>query len=397
MKIVHIVSTYPPYYGGMGNVVFQMVQQLADRGHEVQVFTPGYYPGEEIKKPEAKEAEEHAPEVALQIETVRRFAPVFSYGNAAYIPQVEKELGECDIVHLHYPFFGVGSMVRRWRFKNPDKRLVVTYHMDARALGFKGMLFKWYTQSWMPKILNAADAALVSSFDYAEVSDAQDIYKNSTARWHELPFGVDIERFQPREKPQDLFAQHGLDPEKPTLLFVGGMDAAHYFKGIPVLLKALLFVREKRSDIQAVLVGEGELKNSFENMAKSYRLENAVQFVGRVPDELLPRYYNMADLFVLPSTTASEAFGMVVLEAMASGVPVIASDLPGVRTVALDAGILCTPSDHGDFAEAILGFFTSDNDRVAWRIKARAIAEQKYAWGPIVERLEGIYQQVVGK
>jgi glycosyltransferase involved in cell wall biosynthesis len=73
------------------------------------------------------------------------------------------------------------------------------------------------------------------------------------------------------------------------------------------------------------------LRPSFERMARQTGLGQIVHFVGRVPDDLLPKYYALGDVLVLPSTTAGEAFGMVILEAMATGVPVVASDLPGVR------------------------------------------------------------------
>ena len=83
------------------------------------------------------------------------------------------------------------------------------------------------------------------------------------------------------------------------------------------------------------------------------------------------------------------------MEAFASGLPVLASDLPGVRSVAKDGGLTFTPGDPQALAEAIAAYFGKDNDQLAWQTKARQAAEEKYAWGPIVKQLENVYQQLV--
>ncbi len=395
MKITHIVSTYPPYFGGMGNVVFQMAQHLGDRGHEVQVLTPDYFGRKEIRPKQEQPLVEHSFEVQERIDVAKRIAPKLQYGNAAYIPNISDELMDSDIVHLHYPFFGTANVVRRWKQRHPDKALVITYHMDTRGPGWKGLVFKYYAHRVMPKVLDAADMIIGSSFDYIQESDVGDFYKKNKAKWRELPFGVDTNRFFPDDKPQELFERYGLDHTQPTLIFVGGMDPAHYFKGVPVLLRALSMVKDRSKPVQAVLVGGGSLRQKYITMTKQLGIEETTVFVGKVSDDDLPIYYRMGDLCVLPSTTVGEAFGMVLLEAMSSGVPVLASDLPGVRTVAKDGGILAQVGSHEDFAEAIMGYYTKENDIQAWKEKARTIADEKYAWDPIVARLEKIYEELV--
>jgi len=380
MKIAHIVCSYPPLFSGMGNVVFQTVSELAGRGHGVEVFTPQY------------DAVHPEPE---QVDYARRLPAKISYGNAAYMPQVARELDGFDIVHLHYPFFGVANIVRKWKLRHPDRSLVVTYHMDNRAKGLKGLAFSLYAKFWMSRILDAADLIIGSSFDYVESSDAREHFATHKKKWRELPFGVDTVRFAPRERSEDLFDRHGLDGDIPTLLFVGGMDLPHYFKGVPVLLNAMLLLKKQGVDVQLVLVGDGELKKQFESRAAGYGIADRVRFAGRVSDEELPRYYNMADLVVLPSVTQGEAFGMVLLESMASGVPVLASNLPGVRIVAADGGITCMPRDHRGLAENIVGYLSAKTDHAAWRKKVREAAEQKYAWPHIVDTLEGWYKELV--
>lgn len=395
MKIAHIVCTYPPYYAGMGNTVFQTVSELIRRGHEVEVFTPSYYEEKEIKSSEEIPETEHAPALTEQIDHVRRIAPEFSYGNAARMGQIEVELDRFDIVHLHYPFFGTANIVRRWKQKHPDKKLVITYHMDPRAPDWRALFFKVYARFWMPKILHAADALIASSFDFVSQSDASSLFYSLKDTWFEIPFGVDQNRFQPGQKPKELCAQFGLNEHEPTVLFVGGLDKAHYFKGLPVLLDALITLKHSyQFEPQVIIAGEGGLRMEFERKAKYARLDR-VRFVGFVPDELLPSVYKMADVFVLPSINRAEAFGLVLLEAMATGVPVIATDLPGVRSIADDGGIIVPPQNAQALAHAISEFFSMNSeDQIAWKTHAREIIEEKFSWEKVVDQLEEVYTKL---
>lgn len=394
MKIAHIVSTYPPYYGGMGNVVFETASALTERGHEVIVYAPGVYEEQEIK-PAAEVTEKvHAPELTERVDYARRLRPTLQYGNAARIPQVGRELDAFDIVHLHYPFFGTAGIVRRWKMKNPANPLVITYHMDTRGPGLKGLIFDYYGKYWMPRILRSADLLIASSFDYIEASDAKVIYEENREKWVEIPFGVDVNRFKPREKPGALFERHALDPNKRTIIFVGGMDEAHYFKGIPVLLKALVRLEAGGTRLQAVFVGDGALRSGFESTARLYGLSGSVRFVGHASDEELPYYYNMADLCVLPSVNRGEAFGLVLLEAMASGVPVLATDLPGVRAVAKEGGFVVPPNDVEALKRGLSRYFEAE-DHIEAKRRVRQVAEEKYSWGIVGKRLEEVYTELV--
>lgn len=394
MKIAHIVCTYPPYYGGMGNVVFQMAEQLSALGHEVEILTPAYYENKEIRAKDAPEAKTHTAELEEQIENVRRLTPTIQYGNAARLPQVQNELEDFDIVHLHYPFFGTANLVRKWKLRNPHKPLVITYHMDTRAPNWKGLIFKYYAKFWMPKILASADAIIASTLDYIESGDAKKIYEATKEKWHEIPFGVDTQRFFPAAKPVELFEELGLDPKIPTLLFVGGMDAAHYFKGIPILLQSLYLLKQNNVQVQAVLVGGGELRSNYEMQAKSLGLQDMVRFTGRVDDDILPIFYNMADLFVLPSIHQGEAFGMVLLEAMASGVPVLATDLAGVRSVARYGGQVVPVKNPVALAHSIQEFLADPENIDVWRQKARVAAEEIFSWESIIQRVVDLYESL---
>ncbi len=381
MRIAQIVCTFPPYYGGMGNVAFELSAGLIARGHDVTVFTPEFGGHKEE-----------------DFEFVQYIKPTLSYGNAARLSGIQKKLANFDVVHLHYPFFGTAGFARKWKLKHPDRQLVVTYHMDTRAPSWKGLVFATYAKLWMPRILHAADAIIGSTFDYIENSDARKIFLENKSKWHEIPFGVNTERFAPREKPVELFSKYNLNIQNPTLLFVGGMDVAHTFKGIPILLQAVKILQKTIPDIQLVLVGDGEEREKFELLARGMGIAKKVRFVGRVSNDELPFYYNMADLFVLPSIHQGEAFGMVLLEALSSGVPVVTSDIPGVRTVACRAGMTVERKDPIALAKIIFEYCSLlKNDHSALRVQAREVALQDFSWEHVVTEHESLYTDLLAQ
>ncbi|HOX60897.1 MAG TPA: glycosyltransferase family 4 protein [Candidatus Magasanikbacteria bacterium] len=392
MRVAQIVCTYPPYYSGMGNSVYELSAALANQGIDVEVLTPQYYRSDEgggIE--EQKKTDEELQDFA------RRLPASFTFGNAAILPNMNQILAEFDLIHLHYPFFGTAGAVRRFKIRHPRIPLVVTYHMDNRASGLKGLIFSAYAKFWMPRILESADLLIGSTLDYIQSSDASRIYAKHPEKWIELPFGVDTERFIPGDKSSELADALQIDLAKPVILFVGGMDEAHYFKGVPVLLQAIAHLKKNGNEVQAVLIGEGNLKNDFENMAWGMGIRENVRFVGAIDDEDLPEFYRLADLFVLPSTTVGEAFGIVLVEAYASGVPVIASDLPGVRVVAGQAGQVFTVGDSGSLAEKIVEYFAGDVDQAGCCLVARQVAEDVYSWDKIATDLIPQYEVLVKK
>lgn len=376
MKIVQVTPVYPPYAGGIGAIAQEYTSRLRDAGMDVHVTTPAYRTNHYTEDPPY----------------VHRMAPLVEWGNAAFIPRLRSVLSQYDLIHLHYPFFGGAEVVAFEELTNKKIPLVVTYHMDVVAHGAKRLVFAAHRRALMPSIMRRADRILVSSMDYAESSDIRLILDDM--RVEEIPFGVDLERFSPGRAPS-IRARHNIPDTEPVILFVGGLDDAHYFKGVAVLLDAL----EKMADVgwHALIVGEGNARASYEAMTQISAVAKRVHFAGKVAHKDLPDYYRAATVHVLPSTDRSEAFGMVTLEAAASGIPSVVSDLPGVRTVVLDGqtGLRAAPRDATSLAGALRTFVT--NPTIAERMgeQARRRAEIEYAWPPIIERLASVYRGLV--
>lgn len=376
-KIAIVTPAFLPYRGGMCVVAQQDAQDLASLGHDVDVFVPG------AGQPHGRGGY-----------GVRGLHSWFKYGNAAWVPWVGRACRGYDIVVLHYPFFGGAEPLAWSKFRGKIGKLIIYYHMDVVGKWPLSMAFGIHGALVRPNIIRTADRLLVTSFDYARSSAIEDIATSEPARLRELPPAVDVGRFAPGPKPGSLMERYGLDRSKPVILFVGGLDKAHYFKGVDVIVRAL--ATECLKGAQAVLVGEGDLRPEYERLARELGLSGRVTFTGAVSDEELPDHYRLADIFAFPSIDRSEAFGIAALEAMATGVPVVASDLVGVRTIVRDneTGFLVKPGSVSALAARLSDLLADERLRAGLGEAGRNMAVDEYSdsrrtekWGRIVEEL----------
>ncbi|MCR4312311.1 MAG: glycosyltransferase family 4 protein [Candidatus Uhrbacteria bacterium] len=363
MHIGIVTPVYPPYRSGIGVVAAEERRRLRAAGDDVVVFTPDYHHGEQ------------------QEEGIVRLRPWFAWGNAAVVPSLVLRLRRVDVIHLHFPFYGSDILVAvasiLWR-----KPLVVTFHMRPKASGWLGALFFLFRWLVEPLVMAVARTVIVSSEDYAETSHIR--HRNRVV----LPFGVDTARFAPGDG-HAFAALHGLQPGVPTVLFVGGMDEAHYFKGVDHLLRACAKIQ---LPWQLLFVGDGTLRPVYEALAKQLVIADRVHFAGSVPFADLPDAYRAADIHVLPSIDRSEAFGLVTLEAMAAGLPSIVTDLPGVRTL-VDRGVtgfVVPPADDDALVEKLTLVLRDPLLRKRLGIAARAQALAKFDQVKLTERLRAL-------
>lgn len=380
MKIAHIVSTFPPYKGGMGNACFYQTRELIKLGHEVTILTPQYRKELRIKNYESR------------IKVVR-LRSLLKFGNAAFVPQIIRYLKNFDIVHLHWPFIGGAEIILFWFLFCRKQKLIIQYQMDLVGRGVLGQLFNFYQQLFIPLMVKAADKIIISSFDYAKNCRLKKYLQKYPGKFIEIPLGVDTDKFYPKEKKQDLTKRHNLKPGEQIILFVGGLDRAHYFKGLKILLQAISRIVTNLPRISLIIVGAGDLQSDYKKLAKTLGIDKKVIFAGRVSDEELVDYYNLADIFVLPSTTQSEAFGLVLLEAMACAKPIIVSSLPGPRTLVQENknGLLVKPADVDDLSKKIKFLLENKNLAEEWGRVGRKIVEEKYTWPTTVQKLDKIY------
>jgi len=375
MKIAHVTPTFPPDKGGMGNAAYHMAIETAKFQNKIVVFTPQY---------------KRVNEVSYNDIQVIRIKPVIKYGKAAFIPQIFLKLSSFMIIHLHYPFFGGAEVVWFLKKCKPDLKLVISYHMDVVGKGLRAAIYKMYTKTYLPKIVSLADKIIISSYDYFNHSYIKGIAKEEKVE--EIPFGVN-ENLSPQKKDNHLLKKWGIAPDEQVILFVGGLE---YFKGVEFLIKSIPHLKGK---IKLLIAGEGPLMNEYRELAKNLGIIRQVCFTGSVSDEELVKYYNLADLLILPSIDRSEAFGIVLIEAMACGKPVIASNLPGVRTVVDDGinGFLTTPGNVADIAKKLQLLLNNEGLRRKFGQKGREKVLKKYRWSKVGYKLDSLYKQLAKK
>ncbi len=377
LKIAVVTPAFLPYRGGMCVVAQQDAEELASLGHQVDVFVPGE------GQPYGKGGY-----------GVRGLRAWLKYGNAAWVPWVGRACRGYDAVVLHYPFFGGAEPLAWSRFRGRIGNLIIYYHMDVVGKWPLSVIFWLHGLLVRPNIMKMADRLLVTSFDYARSSAIGDIASREPARLRELPPAVDIDRFSPGEKSKELLERYGLDPARPVVLFVGGLDKAHYFKGVDLMIRAL--AAGGLAEAQALIVGEGDLRPEYEALAVKLGLADRVRFAGAVSETELPDHYRLADVFAFPSIDRSEAFGIAALEAMATGVPVVASDLVGVRTIVRDGdtGFLVKPGSVSALAARLADIVGDARLRSELGESGRKMAVQEYSpmnrtekWGRIIDEL----------
>ena len=251
----------------------------------------------------------------------------------------------------------------------------------------------------LPRLFRLASAVVTTSSEYFDHSPTlQKIAKTTTSIYKSIPLGVDAGVFSPGAVRPFLREQWSIDQGAAIIGFVGSIDSAHYFKGIPQLLSAFSILTRTHSQkrFALLIVGEGDQLNNFQRIVHDAGLEQSVHFVGRVLDADLPDYYRLMDCLVLPSTTRSEAFGLVLLEAMACGKPVIASNLPGVRTLVQEGlnGRLVTPGSHEQLADALIDLFGAPEQLQQMGLNGRALVEKQYQWSQVAQAWQALYRSL---
>jgi len=380
MRIAHVTSTFPPYHGGTGNVCYHHAQELARRGHDVHVFTAA------IPGAQARERRDGF--------TIHRLRPLVQIGNAPLLPGLLKELRGFDLIHLHCPFI-LGAEMVSLAAALTGIRLVVSYHSDLiRPGNWRDVIFRLATWSSHYLVLDRADRVLFVSQGHAETSDQRAIYEKRRAHCAILPNGVDIHAFRPQADRQQVRGSLHLPIDMQVVGFVAALDSAHHYKGLSILLTALATQSLARANL--LVVGDGNLKEQYRQQAHDLGISERVLFYGAAGHEALPSLYRACDVVAMPSLV-SESFGLVVIESLACGVPVVASDGPGVRLLLQHGsnGLLVEPGNIAALAEAIHLVLQDDTARRMMGQLGRAKIEERYDWAQLGIRLEKIYQDVL--
>lgn len=368
LRIAVVSQAYHPAVGGVTEHVDATVRVLRDRGHEVTVITSRFARGEREEPGVLRigrnvvipyNGAENNMTVGMGLP--RRLAGIL-------------ERGRFDVIHTHCPLSPVLPLLTLRLARCP---VVGTFHSVSSDLPFRmfrGPLLPLYRR--IDQILAVSEPA------------RRCVERYFPGPLEIVPNGVDHGRFRPGLPRLDRY-----DDGTPNILFVGRFDPR---KGLPDLMVACAVLAREGLPFRLILVGDGQLRGQVERLARG-ALEGRVHFEGRVGHERLPRYYASADIFCSPARDG-ESFGLVLLEAMASGVPIVATDLAGYRTVLTPEreGLMAPPRDPAALAAALRRLLTDPGLRA--RMGAQGIETARaYGWGRIVDRLETIYYSLAAR
>jgi len=373
------VCAWPPLGGGIGNNAYYQLKELAKNSVAARAFTPAYFGIDQ--------------DASLPVSYLPAVLPI---GKAGFMKGLKRELEQFDIIHLYWPFFGADLQLLRFKLRHPEKKLVLHYQMDPVGRGIRAWVFWLYVKLFLGSIIKSADRVLVLSLDHAQHSYLSPYLKQYPEKFLEWPNGVDTDLFKPLGNKSELRALNKFGVQDAIALFVGGLDQQHFFKGVPVLLEAFTKVIKTVPQAKLVIVGDGNERLKFESQALDLGLKDNVRFLGWIKNEALPVWYNLADVFVLPSTKSTESFGIVAAEAQACGLPAIVASWPGVRqTVKLnETGLWVEPNNVNDLALKLTKLLSDESLRQRFGRAGRERTGRLYGWTNLILRLLDIYNSL---
>ncbi len=368
LRVLQVGKFFPPARGGIETVLRFLVEGLSSKEEiqlETLVFNESATTTTEVHK-------------GVPITRLARWEQLFSVPIAPAMYWWLRSR-HYDIVHLHVPNPLASMCVLATM---PCKKLVVSYHSDVVK---QKLLLRLYAPI-QRRLLNKADKILVSSQRLIDSSTVLSEYKDKCAV---VPFGIDPDPYiHPTE--EDLAEQKRLEQEmnKPFVLFAGRLV---YYKGLQYLLRAI-----KDVDCHFVIAGDGPFYANLKLLA--HGLEDRVTFTGNISDSRMRALMSKCELFVLPSISTSETFGLVQLEAMAAGKAIINTDLAtGVPEVSRheESGLTVPPRDAAALAKALNDLLANDSKRNEYGRNARDRLLKHYSVQAMADVTMKVYRELM--
>ena len=377
MRVLHVGKFFPPHPGGIERYCADLAAAQVDDG-VVTALLAHADPG--TRRTQVLQA--NGVEVTLAAcHGQFVYAPV----SPAFPRLLSRAVREFkpDLLHLHVP-----NTSAFWALLSPAARRVpwvVHWHSDIPADSAKRRLRIAYQlyRPWEQALLRRARVVIATSQPYADASIALQPWRDKV---RVIPLGIPPASASAPAR-ESLWPAQGL-----RLLAVGRLS---YYKGFDVLMRALVQVPQA----QLLLIGSGECDAALRALTRELGIESRVRFAGHIGDAELASAYAQADAFCLPSIDRAEAFGLVLLEAMRAGLPIIASNIrgSGVTYVVRDGetGVLVAPSDAATLGSAIEKFASDPNLRQRLGAAGRQRWQEEFTLRRSAQQIAQLYEQVL--
>jgi rhamnosyl/mannosyltransferase len=369
VRVVHIYKDcYPPITGGIEISIHRLVEGCRDVCGELSVLVNG-----------RRWLTEHSEIEGIPVCRVGEWGRLLSCPVAPTFP-LWLRIHSADILHYHLPN---PTAVLSHLIARPRGKVIVHYHSDIVR---QAWIFPLY-RPFLYRFLGESDRIIVTSPNYLNTSP---VLSNFREKCRVVPLGVPLNRFTPTPEIEDqaqvIRRRYGMR----LVLFVGIL---RYYKGVKYLLEAM---RDVNGTL--LIVGEGPLLGDLMKQAADLPYRDRIQFLGQV-DDVAP-YYFASDVFCLPSIYRSEAFGIVLIEAAASGLPLVSTEIgTGTSYVNLHekTGLVVPPENPKALAEALTRLLDSTELRLQYGAEARQRARELFSQERMVQGVLSVYEEVLGR
>jgi glycosyltransferase involved in cell wall biosynthesis len=381
---INLVNT-PDYikdyaHGGTEIAAYNLAINMAKRGHIIEVFTTSI---------DSRDSIELYPNMRIH-----RNPTSFKIASAnPSFKLIYKPLNyDLDIIHAHSPI-PYSDLPALLYAKRKNVPFVLTYQFDAQETGGSFMRntgVGLYNKLFIHRVLDSAETIIATTESYANESPFLKGYKDKIVV---IPNGINIEEVTTNHTKVECRKRLGLPEESDIILFFGSLVP---YKGPDVLLKAFKYLKEKFPSAKLIFAGRGQMHAELLSLSKKLDLDNEVIFTGFVEEENKPLYFKASDIFCLPSINMAESFGIVNLEAMASGIPIVASDLGGIPDIVKDGvnGLLSTPGDIQNLADTLTSLMADAHLRRELGNNGKKLAVH-YSWDEIADKTEQLYREIL--
>lgn len=368
MRVLHVYKDYPPVVGGIENHLRLLAEHQVRRGLDVTVLVVGGQARNSV-------------EVERGVRVVRA-ARLGELHSMPLSTELFRLMGyqTADVTHLQFPY-PLGEVAHLLRGRG--RATVITYQSDIVRQRVAG----WFYRPLLRRLLARADRIITTSPQYRRSSTVLAPFLDKCTV---VPLGIEPRAWGGAD-PGAVAALRRRFPG-PLVLFVGRL---RYYKGVEYLLRAM-------DDLPATLlvVGEGPRRQVLERQARRGAAAERVHFLGELPQDQLPACYEAADVLVLPSSHRSEAFGLVLLEAMASRTAVISTELgtgTSFTNVAGETGQVVPPRDAAALAQALRACLADPQQRRHMGASGRARVESEFRVDQMVDGVLAVYEQALAR
>lgn len=383
--------------GGAERVLFEQSTRLAQRGHNVHILTrklPTHAQNQKVIQGVREWRYD------IDKKSTISFLKTTWQNSRRLFESIHNQYG-FDCINFHQPFSSLGIIQSK---QNKRISKIYTCHSlsfeefisrNVRPNGYLDRIFYFlniHIRKWIEKRVITKSDEIITLSEYTQ-DKLWRTYNIPFQKITIIPGGVDLDRFQPVKEKKEIRRRLNIPPEKVVLFTVRNLVPR---MGLENLIFAIREVVKTSPDIYIVIGGEGGLKVDLINMSKKLGVKKNIHFTGFISDEELASYYAMADLFILP-TRELEGFGLVTLEAMASGVPVLGTPVGGTKEIlgSFNPNFLFKDTSPDSIAALIAEKYrTIKENPKKWAdilLQCRKFVESKYSWEKNVDALENIF------